>query len=210
MKIIGFSSGTVGRLGNTDRMVKEIMGKSGHGHEFVKLTDLVFSGCKGCSWLCSKPQRCMLEDDLLPYYEKIKEADAVVVGSAVHGGGITADMLAFLERFYGYNHVTRAIQNKPFVGVVCGYRTTEVATKQLRTKLGRYQLLDVVEYRSSMPPCLRCGRHRECSIGGLYRMIGDESHSIDIGPELFHRWEADSVAKAAVEVAADKLKSLNN
>ena len=209
MKIIGFSSGTVGRLGNADRMVKEIMEESGHEYEFVKLTDLVFSGCKGCSWLCSKPQICTLEDNLLPYYQKIKQADAVVVGSTVHGGGITADTLAFLERFYGYNHVERTIQNKPFIGVVCGYRTTETAAKQLSRTLGRYQLLDMVEYQSSTPPCFRCGRHQECNIGGLYRMLGEASHSINITPEVFHKWEDDPEAKAAVEVAAAKLKNLN-
>ena len=37
-----------------------------------------YSGCKGCVHLCAKPQVCLLEDDLLPYYQKIKKADAVV------------------------------------------------------------------------------------------------------------------------------------
>ena len=208
MKVIGFSSGTVGRLGNVDRMVKEIMEKSGHEYEFIKLTDLVYSGCKGCSWLCAKPQVCMLEDDLFPYYQKIKQADAVVIGSAVHGGGVSADTLAFLERFYGYNHVTRTIRNKPFIGVVCGYRTTEAAAEQLRRKLARFKLLYTVEYRSSMPPCVRCGRHRECSIGGLYRMLGESTHCMDITPELFHRWEDDPEAKTAVEVAGAKLQAI--
>ncbi len=208
MKVIGFSSGTTGRLGNVDRMVKEIIEKSGHEYEFIKLTDLVYSGCKGCSWLCAKPQICMLEDDLFPYYQKIKQADGIVVGSSVHGGGINADALAFLERFYGYNHVTRALGNKPFIGVVCGYRTTEAAAEQLRRKLARFELLDMVEYQSSMPPCVRCGRHRECSIGGLHRMFGEATHTMDITPELFHRWEDDPEAKTAVEVAGAKLKDL--
>ena len=208
MKLIGFSSGTVGRSGNVDRMVETIMDKSGHENEFVKLTDLVYSGCKGCSWLCAKPQVCMLEDDLFPYYQKIKEADAIIVGSPVYGGGINAAAVAFLERFHGYNHVTRAIQDKPFVGVVCGYRTTDAAVEQLRYKLRRVKLLDIVEYVSCTPPCVRCGRHQECSIGGLYQMIGEEAHSMEITPEVFHRWEDDSDTVAAVEAVATKLKYL--
>ena len=79
--IIGFSAGATGCDSNVDRMVKAIMDKSGLESEFVKLTDLTYSGCKGCVQLCAKHQVCKLEDDLLPYYEKIKEADAVVVGS---------------------------------------------------------------------------------------------------------------------------------
>ena len=101
-------------------MVEEILEKSGHEYEFVKLTDLVYSGCKGCSWLCAKPQVCMLKDDLLPYYQKIKEADGVVIGSPVYGGGVNTAALALIERFYGYGHVTRSIENKSFIGVLCG------------------------------------------------------------------------------------------
>lgn len=208
MKVIGFSSGTIGRLGNVDRMVRGIMEKSGHEYEFIKLTDLVYSGCKGCSWLCARPQVCMLEDDLRPYYQKIKQADAVVVGSPVHGGEINGNMAAFLDRFYGFNHVTRTIENRSFIGVVCGYRTTVAAADRLRRKLGRVRLLDVVEYQSSTPPCVRCGRHRECSIGGLYRMLGDAAQTLEITPEFFHDWEDDPEAIVAIEVAAARLKEL--
>ena len=56
MKVIGFSAGSVGREGNIDRMVKAILEKTGHEVEFIKLTDLDYSGCKGCVQLCAKPQ----------------------------------------------------------------------------------------------------------------------------------------------------------
>ena len=208
MKVLGFSSGTIDRLGNADRMVKAIMDKSGHENEFVKLTDLVYSGCKGCSWLCAEPQVCVLEDDLFPYYQKIKEADAIIVGCPVYGGGINAAMVSFFERFHGYNHVTRVIKDKPFVGVVCGYKTPDAAVEQLRHRLRRVKLLDVVEYASCSPPCVRCGRHQECSIGGLYQMIGNAAHSKIITAEMFHKWEDDPETVAAVEAAASKLRGL--
>lgn len=47
MKIIGFSSGVVNRDSNTDRLVKAIMEKTGYESEFVKLTDMTYSACKG-------------------------------------------------------------------------------------------------------------------------------------------------------------------
>lgn len=105
MNVIGFSSGGVGRESNADRMVRAILEKSGHDTEFVKLTELNYSGCKGCVQLCAGPQVCRLEDDLLPYYQKLKEADAVVLGSPIYFGTINATMLAFVERFFGYRHV---------------------------------------------------------------------------------------------------------
>ncbi len=115
MKIIGFSSGVVGTQSNVDRMVQAIMGHSGCEAEFVKLNDLTYNACKGCVWLCTGPQVCMLEDDLLPYYQKLKEADAVVLGAAVHKRTVNAAMLAFMSRLWGYRHVTIPIKSKPFV-----------------------------------------------------------------------------------------------
>jgi multimeric flavodoxin WrbA len=68
MKVLGFNAGTAGRQGNVDRMVKALFYKTSLETEFVKLTDLTFSACKGCVSLCARPQICMLGDDLFPYY----------------------------------------------------------------------------------------------------------------------------------------------
>jgi multimeric flavodoxin WrbA len=75
MDVIGFSAGVVGREGNVDRMVKAILDKCSGDGEFVKLTDLRYSPCKGCVERCAAPQVCKLEDDLYPYYHKIKDAE---------------------------------------------------------------------------------------------------------------------------------------
>ena len=100
MKIIGFSAGVVGRDSNVDRIVKEILDETGYDAEFVKLTDVDYSACKGCVWLCAGPEVCRLEDDLLPYYQKVKEANAVVLGSPIHFGTISATMSAFVSRLW--------------------------------------------------------------------------------------------------------------
>ena len=47
MKIIGFSAGVVGRDSNVDRLVKRIMDETGYESEFIKLTDIDYSACKG-------------------------------------------------------------------------------------------------------------------------------------------------------------------
>lgn len=124
----------------------------------------------------------------------------------MHGGNLDAIGLSFLERFFGYRHVASTLENKPVIGVVCGYRQTEAAAEQLRGKLRRQNLLALVEYRSSSPPCLRCGRHRECSIGALHRMCGEAVRTMTITDESFHQWEDDPDTVTAVEEAAAKLK----
>ena len=211
MKIIGFSSGAVGYDSNVDRMVKAIMDKSGHESEFVKLTDLNYTGCKGCVQLCAKPQVCKLEDDLFPYYEKIKEADAVVVGSTVYFNSINASTMTFLERFFGYRHVTSAIKGKPFVLATASgglYDSLRDQFTERLTRLFRVEVLDFVHYSSNIVPCFRCGRHKQCRIGGLYEMVGEAALTTKITPEMFSTWEDDPETVAAVDAAAEKLKAL--
>ena len=210
MKVIGFSAGSVGREGNVDRMVKAILEKSGHEVEFVKLTDLTYSGCKGCVQLCANPQVCKLEDEAQPYYEKIKQADAVVIGTPVYFNTMTATVWAFIERFFGYRHVDVAIAGKPFVLVVGGALLLDSAVEQLHKVLGVFELkvLDTVRYLSKVPPCFKCGRHRDCEIGGMYRMLGDAAKDVTITKEMFTRWEDNCEVAAAVDAAAEKLKNI--
>ncbi len=210
MKVIGFSAGSVGREGNIDRMVKAIIEKSGHEVEFVKLADLSYSGCKGCVELCAKPQVCRLQDDAQPYYQKIKQADAVVIGTPVYFDTITATVWAFIERFFGYRHVAIPIAGKPFVLVVGGALMLDSAVEQLHKVLGAFEVkvLDTVRFVSKVPPCFKCGRHKECEIGGMYMMLGDAAKELTITKEMFTRWEDDSGVAAAVDAAAEKLKNI--
>jgi len=210
MKIIGFSAGSVGREGNIDRMVKAILEKSGHEVEFVKLADLNYSGCKGCVQLCAKPQVCRLDDDAQPYYQKIKEAAAVVIGTPVYFDTMTSMVWAFIERFFGYRHVDIPIAGKPFVLVVGGAMMLDSAVGQLHKVLGMFEVnvIETVRFQSKIPPCFKCGRHKECEIGGLYKMLGDAARDLTITKEMFTEWEDDSRAAAAVDAATKKLKNL--
>ncbi len=210
MKVIGFSAGSVGREGNVDRMVKAILEKSGHEFEFVKLADLNYSGCKGCVQLCAKPQVCRLEDDAQPYYQKVKEADAVVIGTPVYFDTMASMVQAFIERFFGYRHVDIAIASKPLVLVVGGAMMLDSAVEQLHRLLGMFEVnvLDTVRFLSKVPPCFKCGRHKECEIGGMYMMLGDAAKELTITQEMFTRWEDDSGVAGAVDVAAEKLKNI--
>lgn len=212
MKIIGFSSGVVEHDSNVDRMVKAIMAETGCESEFVKLNDLNYSACKGCVSLCAEPQVCMLEDDLKPYCQKVKDADAVVLGSAVHFATINAAMVSFISRLWAFRHVTIPIKNKPFVLATSGGGSgqPDKVADDFHRALMPYQVnvLDVVQYSSMIPPCYSCGRHQECSIGGAYMMWGEKAHSLEITPELFRKWEDHPETVAGIEAAGKKLGDL--
>ena len=210
MKIIGFSSGVVGRESNVDRMVKAIMEKTGHEYEFVKLNDLNYSACKSCVWLCAEPQVCVIEDDLLPYYQKVKEADAVVLGSPIHMASINAAMQSFISRLWGFRHVTIPIKNKPFVLTLsgAGNEETDTSVDDFNRALMPYQvnIIDVVSYHSRIMPCYSCGRHQECRIGGAYMVWKEKASTLPITPDLFRKWEDRPEAVEKIESAAEKLK----
>jgi len=191
MKVIGFSSGAVGKHSNADRMVQAIMEETGFEYEFVKLNDLSYNACKSCVWLCAGPQLCQLKDHLYPYFEKVKEADAVVLGAAVHMDSVNVAMLAFISRLWGFRHVTIPIRNKPFVLALSGGGIGQQAEPTFRAHLMPYQvnILDVVSYSSAIVPCYRCGRHQECKIGGAYMIHGEDVCNLEITPALFRRWE---------------------
>ena len=211
MKIIGFSAGVIGSDSNVDRMVKEIMAKTGYDAEFVKLTDVNFSACKGCVQLCAKPEVCRLEDDLLPYYQKVKDAYAIVLGSPVHFATISATMTAFISRLWGFRHVNYSIKNKPFILAFSGLAEDQQqgVSDDFRKAVNPFQVdvVDVVKFCSTIPPCFICGRHHDCCIGGAYRMFGPDAHKLKIEESLFHKWEDCSETVTGIEEAAKKLKS---
>ena len=210
MKTIGFSTGVVGSDSNVDRMVKAILDASGGDSEFIKLNDLNYSACKGCVWLCAPQEVCLMEDDLLGFYQKVKDADAVVLGSPIHFGTISASMRAFISRLWGFRHVNFAVQKKPFILALSGINTSRGSPDedfQNALKPFKVAVIDTVRYSSKIPPCYRCGRHQECRIGGAYHIWHEEAETLTITPDLFRRWEDDPEAVAAVEAAAEKLRN---
>lgn len=206
MKIIGFSSGATGKAGNVDRMVQAVLAATGWETEFVKLTDLQFTGCKGCVDKCAQPQVCVLEDEAKPYFQKLKDADAVVLGTANYFGSVNTIMTSFIERFFGYRHVSNAIAGKPFVAVMSGFR--EGGEEGWLNYLRRFGIDPVgsVYFCSASPPCFFCGRHQECRIGGLYHTYGDAALTMDITPDKLLQWEDCPQTGAAVQAAAEALK----
>ena len=65
--------------------------------ELITLAGLEIHPCQACM-SCRKEERCAIEDDLQPIYEKMKAADAIIIASPVYFQGPTGLVRAFLER----------------------------------------------------------------------------------------------------------------
>jgi len=103
MKVIGFV-GSARKNGNTDILVDMVLRgveESGLEIEKVFLSDYTFSDCIGCE-ACKKTYQCVLKDDMQIIYQKIEEADAIVLGSPTYFYNVSGITKNFLDRLYAY------------------------------------------------------------------------------------------------------------
>ena len=99
MKALGIS-GSPRKDGNsvliTNHALKA-MAEEGVETELISLSGLTILPCTACM-ACLKEERCIIEDDLMPVYEKIKAADGVIIATPVYFGSATALVKGLLER----------------------------------------------------------------------------------------------------------------
>ena len=104
MKVIAIN-GSPRRQWNTATLLgKALEGAAAKGvdTELVHLYDLDFRGCTSC-FACKLKGgrsygRCAMRDDLTPVLERIREAEAIILGSPIYLSDVTGEMRSFVER----------------------------------------------------------------------------------------------------------------
>ena len=105
MKVIAIN-GSPRKTWNTATLLQHALegaASQGAETELYHLIDYDFKGCRSC-FACKRIGgksygKCAAKDGLTPILEKIdKEADALILGSPIYIGGLTADMRALVER----------------------------------------------------------------------------------------------------------------
>ena len=104
MKVMAFN-GSPRKIWNTATLLnKALEGAASQGAEteLIHLYGLHYSGCISCFACKLKGGKsygsCAVKDELTPILAKIKDADAVILGSPNYIGSPTGTMKAFLER----------------------------------------------------------------------------------------------------------------
>jgi multimeric flavodoxin WrbA len=101
MKIIGLSA-SPRKEGNTAWAVNKILeGAKEQGAETQSFysIDLDIKPCKGCLG-CIKSDRCVINDDMQQLYDALGLADALVLGSPVYMGQMSAQAKLFIDRLF--------------------------------------------------------------------------------------------------------------
>ncbi len=174
-------------------MVQSLLKDSGKDAEFVNLTQLFFSGCRACVHRCARDNFCRIEDDLKPFYPKIVDAEAIVLGTPSYFNNINSFMAMFLERLWSFRHQRFPLKGKPFVAVaVGGIRSPINAVEAIKKRMTAYRAAfkGSVCYTSEIFPCYKCGYGHTCKVGSFYRIHREEGlRSWKITNQIFHQWE---------------------
>ena len=100
MKVLAINS-SARKDGNTAILIKQVfeeLNKEGIETEMIQLAGQVIEPCKAC-WACGGQGNCVhRKDNFREIFEKMKEADGILLGSPVYSANISANMQALLER----------------------------------------------------------------------------------------------------------------
>lgn len=117
MKVILVNGGPH-KDGCTNRALEEVsktLEKNGIETEIFWLGNKAISGCLGCGG-CSKTGKCVIDDKVNEFLDKVKDVDGFVFGSPVHFAAISGALSSFMDRvFYGRGNL---FANKVAAGVV--------------------------------------------------------------------------------------------
>jgi multimeric flavodoxin WrbA len=203
MAIVGISGSPIVN-GNTDRMTKAILAQSARDTKFVNLSKLNFGPCRGCAYNCASTAMCGVKDDLNPHLADIRDAEALVLSTAIHHGTMTAWMYSFFSRLWCFLHENKTLNNRPVVLVATGIDEMPEDRDPFDTSLVKghaFNVLGHIYFQSLTPPCFKCGKGDVCQRGGLWRMVGrdvDALKKFEITPGKFRRWEDDEQTVAEV------------
>ena len=92
--------GSPRKNGNTEYFTNVVLSnleKEGIETEFVSLIDKKIDECSGC-YYCVKNADCEIQDDFQEVFQKMIEADAIILASPVYHGSITPKLKSLLDR----------------------------------------------------------------------------------------------------------------
>jgi multimeric flavodoxin WrbA len=101
MKKILAINGSPRKDGNTSHMLKkvlEVCEKAGIETEFYQAGGRQINGCLACEKCFENPGKCVNQDWVQEVYEKMKSADAILLGAPTYFADLTPEIKAVMDR----------------------------------------------------------------------------------------------------------------
>ena len=100
MKVIGLVA-SARRVGNSHEfasLVLKELERMGVDTSLIHLADYDVNPCARCSYECLNDKTCPVKDDALRVYERLAEADGILVATPTYSGDVPAMLKALIER----------------------------------------------------------------------------------------------------------------
>jgi len=113
MKVLGITC-SLRKGGNTEILIRETLSSAKEAGAEVELLTLIgkeIKPCDGCG-TCRKEGECHIKDDMQPIYEKLLEAEGIILGTPVYFWNMTGQAKVLLDRTYCLRHPRFKLQNK--------------------------------------------------------------------------------------------------
>lgn len=198
MKVIGVSGSPI-ENSNTDRAVRAVLEATGAETEFVKLFGRTVAPCKACLG-CLETNRCVIGDDGIALAEKVKDADALVVGGFTPYSSLDSRTKAFLERLYPLRHRHGFLRGKVAAAVVTsavprGAEGLPPAADMALNAIQFFAMEEGMRFAGSVVldgnvPCVKCGYGDECAMSAIKMLYGPDATVASAGIRCFEDQEA--------------------
>jgi multimeric flavodoxin WrbA len=212
MKILGVSGSPIPNS-NTDRAVRRVLDAAGCDQEFIKLKDYEVAPCKACLG-CVDTNRCVIEDDGIELAEKVREADALVVGGFTPYSTLDSRTKAFLERLYPLRHQKGYLAGKPGGAVITtcvpeGHEALPPACQMGLNAIQFFMMEEGMNFVGAVKlqgnvPCIKCGKGDVCKMSGIKMIYGPEATVDSVGVQRFEEqpMNVDEAADLGRQLAA--------
>jgi|ERR1035437_1425253 multimeric flavodoxin WrbA len=152
MKAIAIN-GSPRKKWNTATLLERVLegaASEGAETEIIHLYDLNFKGCVSC-FACKLKDgksygKCAMNDELTPVLERLKDADAMILGSPIYLGNFTGEMRSFMERyifpFLVYSENPRSLYPR---NIPIGYIYTTGAKEENFDVFGLHKVIELNE-----------------------------------------------------------------
>jgi len=112
MYVVAFN-GSPRSNGNTYQALKTVCAelvKNEIDTKIIQVGDKTIKGCLGCGDCArNKDERCITDDSVNAWIQKMKESEGILLGSPVHYSGISGAMKSFLDRAFMVAGVNKSL-----------------------------------------------------------------------------------------------------
>lgn len=175
IKVLGISGSPINDS-NTDRLVKAVLDATGMESEFVKLSTMNVKPCLACK-KCVPDNVCKVDDDFPELAEKIKTAEALVIGGYTPYSQIDGFTKALLERFWSFRHQKNLLQGKLVATVLTGVDPEALAAvnRSMAAEFRDYENMDLIGQLTIQGSivCAFCGKGDECEMSAFKNRLID-------------------------------------